>query len=181
MQMDNPDKQTGTLFVAQCGSFCLIRVKGRGSFKVSPALKKFCTDMIADGCMQFVLDMHACIGMDSTFMGVIAGIALRLKSEKDSGVIMVNMSPKTSALLETLGLDNLITTDWAEVADKDLQNELSRITDLASLDTESTDKKIAAETVLEAHEDLVVACPGNGPEFQNVITYLKQEMHQSPK
>ena len=65
------------LLVATDGNTALVRVQGRGSFKVSAIMKEFATAMIDRGCNALVLDMANCIGMDSTFMGVLAGLAFR--------------------------------------------------------------------------------------------------------
>ena len=54
----------------------------------SPAVKAFCDERIADGETLVVVDLGGCTGMDSTFMGTLAGIAARL-SAKDGGVLQI--------------------------------------------------------------------------------------------
>ena len=56
-----------------------VRVEGRGSFLNSTGLKEFAREMTNRGYREFVLDLKQCPVMDSTFMGTMAGIALRLR------------------------------------------------------------------------------------------------------
>jgi hypothetical protein len=41
----------------------------------------------------------------------------------------------------------------------------------------STDKTTQAETMLEAHEELVEANPENAAKFKDVLEFLKQDLH----
>ena len=151
----------------------LVRVIGRGSFKISPALKKFGTAVTDRGCTRVIIDMDGCLGMDSTFMGVIGGMALRLKKQTSGRVIMTNLSPKNLSLLQTLGLDRLLDMHTAEPADAaaGLAGE-----EMARLDTSYAGRKVTAETMLSAHEDLLKVTPENLPKFRDVLAYLKEEL-----
>lgn len=171
------EKEADVLLVAIHHSTALIRVKGRGSFKVGPALKQFGVSAISNGCRQFILDMNECVGMDSTFMGVLAGLALRLKNESGS-VVMMNLTSKTMALLETLGLDHLIQTFMEGSVSEDLKKKLSEVVDVSKLPVSTQDKKLTLETMLSAHEDLVKADPENLPKFKNVMSYLSADLKQ---
>jgi anti-anti-sigma regulatory factor len=57
-----------------------VRVEGKGSFLNSGNLKEFAQEMVNRGYREFVIDLQNCAMMDSTFMGTMAGVALRLKS-----------------------------------------------------------------------------------------------------
>ena len=56
-----------------------VRVEGKGSFLNSGNLKEFAQEMVTRGYREFVIDLQNCAMMDSTFMGTMAGVALRLK------------------------------------------------------------------------------------------------------
>ena len=56
-----------------------VRVEGKGSFLNSGNLKQFAREVVDRGYREFVIDLHDCAMMDSTFMGTMAGLALRLK------------------------------------------------------------------------------------------------------
>ena len=172
------EKDADALLVATYHTSALIRVRGRGSFKVGSALKQFGLSAIGSGCRQFILDMDECTGMDSTFMGVLAGLALRLKHEPDGRMVMMNLSPKTLTLLETLGLAQLIETHLEGHVSEDLKKRLSDVVDLSTLKGSIADQKLTLETMLTAHEDLVKVSPDNLPKFKNVMAYLSADLKQ---
>ena len=176
--MDGQGKQSDGLMVARGESCVVIQVMGRGTFKTSPALRKFTLKMLDQGRERFVLDMQECTGLDSTFMGVLAGTALRLKQRKGGEIIMINLSPRTADLLETLGLRKLIGTAEGARGDS-LRKEIEKLSGPARLDTGGSDRKTTAETMLAAHEDLVEASPANLGEFQDVLVFLRKELEQS--
>ncbi len=159
------------LLVAVDDTCALIQIQGRGSFKVSPALKDFCQRAVETQERQLVLDMKQCVSMDSTFMGVLAGIALRLKRKDNSRIIMLNMSPQLSSLLETLGLNRIVAT--GNDMDEELRQKLTKAGDGSEIGNGKVSEKKLADTVLAAHEDLVTLCPANELKFQDVLKYLR--------
>ena len=56
-----------------------VKVEGKGSFLNSGNLKEFAREMLDRGYREFVMDLADCAMMDSTFMGTMASVALRLK------------------------------------------------------------------------------------------------------
>lgn len=174
--MTDPAPVTDELLVAVKDANALVCVHGRGTFKMGPALRQFGVGMFEQGCRRLVLDMADCVGMDSTFMGVLAGLALRLAGQPGAGVIMMNLGPKTLVLLQTLGLDRLIRTCEAGAATEALFGELEGLEGLCKLDTAGAEKRENVETMLEAHQDLVTASPANLPKFKNVLDFLSQDL-----
>src|SRR5688500_16405669 len=59
------------------------------------------------GYRQFVLDLKECPGLDSTFMGTRAGIALRLREIGQGELRVTNLNERNRDLLANLGLDQL--------------------------------------------------------------------------
>lgn len=164
--------------VALVEQTALVRVIGRGSFKTGAALKQFSQSAVERGCTRFVVDMEACIGMDSTFMGVLAGIAMKLR-KLNGGVVAMNLTPKTRGLLETLGLDQMIQIhDSGAAVEGALRQYLGDIAGLSSLDADTASKRLTLETMLEAHRTLVSVSPDNLPKFRSVIEYVSQDLKQ---
>src|SRR5579871_806860 len=96
------------IFVACANNSVLIRVVGRGTFQNGQPLRRFALEKIDEGCDEFFLDLGQCQTMDSTFLGVLAGIGLRLRQDKRlSTVHIISISPRNEELLQTLGLDRL--------------------------------------------------------------------------
>jgi anti-anti-sigma factor len=147
-----------------------VRVEGKGSFLNSTGLKEFAKEMTNRGYREFVIDLAACPLMDSTFMGTLTGMSLRLRELGQGAVRIVNLNERNRDLLTNLGLDQLMTLDTPleEVGTQPVQEILP---------VEAPDKQTRAETMLAAHEDLVHANPANQAKFKDVLEYLRQDLN----
>ena len=59
---------------------------------------------------RIVLDFENCKGMDSTFLGILAGTALELRKQTPAGVLILsNLGERNHELVCNLGLQNLLT------------------------------------------------------------------------
>ena len=148
-----------------------IRVEGKGSFLNSPGLKEFAKEMINRGHREFAVDLQNCPVMDSTFMGTLAMIALRLREIGEGHLHVLNMNARNKELLNNLGLDQLFADDACPV----LNGEQAISQPLQ--DPQSADRESKQKTMLEAHEALVRAAPENLAKFKDVLDYLKQDLH----
>jgi anti-sigma B factor antagonist len=149
-----------------------VRVEGKGSFLNSGNLKEFAQEMVNRGYREFIIDLENCAMMDSTFMGTMAGVALRLKELGHGHLHVVHCGVRSHELLTGLGLDQIfeIHTNGASAPECDLlKNE-----PLSSADAQ---KREQAKTMLEAHQALCDAAPANFSRFKDVLDYLKQDLH----
>lgn len=165
------------VWVAMESPRAFVRVVGRATFKVGGALKQFGAAALEAGCRTVALDMGACTGMDSTFMGVLAGLALRLRKEKGEMVLM-HLNPRTRGLVATLGLDQIVTAHEAGALPAALQELSDRSHGLTVLEPTGETKQATARTMLEAHENLVKVDPANQPRFKDVLTFLREDLRQ---
>jgi len=165
------------LLVATHGAWTFVRVVGRGSFKVSAALKRFHAAMMERGYLRHALDMTECSGLDSTFMGVLAGLALRLK-KRDGDLVMLNVSPKISNLLDVLGLIYLIDAYPPGEIPDGLKLTETGAAEMSELDISSEDKRQTTLVMLDAHQSLIDASPENLPKFKDVLAYLREDLHE---
>jgi anti-sigma B factor antagonist len=112
--------------------------------------------------------------MDSTFMGTLAAVALRLRELGKGHLHVVHCGDRSRELLSGLGLDQIfdIRSNGAVAPDceKVKENEL---------DAAEAKKKERTETMLEAHEALCQAAPENLSRFKDVLEYLKQDLNQA--
>ncbi len=159
------------MMVAMQAPRAVVIVRGRGTFKAAPALKQFGLAAMEAGCTLLLLDMRECIGLDSTFMGVMGGLAVRLRKDKGGELAMVNLSVKNKALLSTLGLDRCVKTEGAE---GELAAFLGNV-ELAKLDATAAPRNVTTQTMLDAHHDLVSISPDNLAKFKDVLAYLQEE------
>src|SRR6186713_569335 len=86
-----------------------VKVEGKGSFLNSTGLKEFAKEMVNRGYRDFAVDLKNCPLMDSTFMGTLAGVALRLRELGQGQLRVVNLNERNQDLLGNLGLDQLFT------------------------------------------------------------------------
>src|SRR5207245_6818820 len=85
------------------------KVEGKGSFLNSGNLKEFAREMVDRGYREFVIDLANCAMMDSTFMGTMAGVALRLKELGRGHLHVVHCGTRSRELLSGLGLDQIFS------------------------------------------------------------------------
>lgn len=123
------------------------------------------------GHREFVLDLKNCAVMDSTFMGTLAGMGLRLKELGQGNLHVINSNDRNTELLQNLGLDHLF-----DLNSSDLERNLHP-GGVQELTPNALSKTDTAETMLEAHEALVEAAPENEARFKDVLEYLKTDLH----
>lgn len=90
-----------------------IRICGDGTHINAVELKDFARKRIRSGTRQFVIDMQECPNLDSTFMGTMAGISLRLREIGEGSVQLVNVSAKQRRELKKLGIADLFV--WTDL------------------------------------------------------------------
>jgi anti-sigma B factor antagonist len=163
-----------SILVGVSGSAVWVKVEGKGSFLNSGSLKEFAREMVDRGYREFIVDLEKCSMMDSTFMGTMAGVALRLKELGHGHLHIVHCGGRSQELLSGLGLDEIFS----------IHNNGAVAPECESLASNETApgpderKKTQAKTMLEAHEALCAAAPENLLRFKDVLEYLKQDLHQ---
>ena len=71
----SPATPPGEFFVATTDDVVLTRIVGLGTMNNSVAFQQFVDHLLAQGYPKFVFDLASCDGFDSTFMGIVLGIA----------------------------------------------------------------------------------------------------------
>ena len=153
------------------GDAVWVKVEGKGSFLNSGNLKEFTREMVNRGYREFVVDLQQCAMMDSTFMGTMAGVALRLKELGQGHLHVVHCGERSLSLLSGLGLDQIFSIHAngavAPECDK-LEHETA--------ETPAETKQQTAQQMLDAHQALCDAAPQNVARFKDVLEYLKQDL-----
>ena len=162
----NPGQQ---ILVSCADRIVRIRVEGNGSSTNSTALRDFAKEMIRRGAREFIVDLCNCPAMDSTFMGTLAGISLRLRERGDGSLSVVNPNKRNAESLHSLGLDQLFNVRVSAIKRDGQALPIPLEEDLTA----------RAQTMLEAHEALIKTAPENLPKFKDVIRYLEEELHLS--
>ena len=155
------------------GNAVWVRVEGKGSFLNSGNLKEFTREMVNRGYREFVVDLENCAMMDSTFMGTMAGVALRLKELGHGHLHVVHCGERSRNLLMGLGLDQIfdIHSNGTAAPQCDLLK-----TDNPNGSSPEQKKQVSVD-MLDAHQALCDAVPQNLSRFKDVLDYLKQDLH----
>lgn len=150
-----------------------VKVEGRGSFLNSGNFKEFAREMVDRGYSEFVIDLENCVMMDSTFMGTLAGVALRLKELGRGHLHVVHAGQRSRELLSGLGLDQIFSIH----SNGEVAPECESLQRKSSGESQHDKKHEQARVMLEAHEALCAAAPENVFRFKDVLDYLKQDLH----
>ena len=146
----------------------------------SPAVKAFGDLRIAAGEDLLVVDLGECTGMDSTFMGTLAGMAARL-SALGGGVLQIaEPGERNRRSLEDLGLDFLMEIDppaasWRGKVES-IRKNLRTPAAPGSLDSLQRTRH-----VLEAHQTLSDVNHKNARDFSKVVDILENELSEKEK
>ena len=176
--MSDANEKPDGLYACLDGEQCCVRVRGRGSFKVSSNLKAFIERSIVEKNIRRVrVDLLGCIGMDSTFMGVLAGLSGRL-AKKGVTLLLVNLDSKNVNLLQTLGIDKVVKYQTTEETCAACVCKAAGSGGSVDLSEPEEDKLATAETMLTAHQTLADLSAENVNRFKNVINFLEQDVRK---
>jgi anti-sigma B factor antagonist len=177
------------ILVARSADLGFVKVVGRGSFQNSGCLKAFYQQLLKEGVSRFVVDLDACTYLDSTFLGILLGLGLKLKEAGNGLLHILNANPRNLELLRNLGLDRLIHIEGAgDLGGGTGSNGSGAVPSLLNGMKEEHMEEMpcpvptraeAAPTILEAHENLMEFDPRNVPKFKDVVEFLREDLGQS--
>jgi hypothetical protein len=111
--------------------------------------------------------------MDTTFMGTMARIALRLRELGQGDFHIVHCGNRNQQLLAGLGLDRILDVN----PNRGDPPDCSSLEQALAAQASDQQKKKQTEIMLEAHEALCKAAPENVLRFKDVLDFLRQELH----
>lgn len=154
-----------------------VRCEGKCSFMNSPKLKAWSEEQLKAGVKHLVIDLEVCTGMDSTFMGTMAGMAMRLAKTEGGVLEITSANDKNRQSLEDLGLSTLMsinpeTTLWPDNAEN-IRTTLVEYGQVSSNDR--------TQHVYDAHKTLVDADDNNTAKFSTVLDCLEAELKSRDK
>ena len=138
-----------------------MKVEGKGSFLNSDDLKEFAREMLDQGYREFVVNLADCTMMNSTFMGTMARLALRLRELGHGHLHIVHCGSRNQQLLSGLGLDRLFDID----ASGDSPPNCGPLEQRLVAQSREERKKTQTETMLQAHEAL---CRGRARKYASL-------------
>lgn len=161
----------GVLQVGYQQDTVLVRIIGRGIFTNCQFLKRHINEILDQGFKKVVVDSARCDYMDSSFLGTLTGIAIRLRKQHHTKLEITNLSPKVKETLFTIGLNHIF-----KVTD---QRDLAGFPVTTSLPLGPESASTLAESMLEAHANLVKINQENEERFKDVREALQQEVKKN--
>lgn len=158
----------GRVFYGSEGGVHVLRFTGRVGFNLGPALERFITDLFErDRPRHLVLDLTGTEHMDSTILGVLARLAVRMTSEGRDRPVVVTREGEVREILNYLGFDDILemTDNPAETCRSDVQLLLA----------ETSNPAIMKRTALDAHRMLMELQEENRGLFDQLVELLEQE------
>lgn len=150
-----------------------VKIQGRANFQSSMDFHAVITQLQARGFTHFILELSECSLMDSTFLGVLAGIGLKSpRNEEDPAgpcLHLRNANPRIAELLENIGVLHLFKTSegaWAPPPTPELCTQPSAPVSKVELTC----------ACLEAHELLMKINPENVARFKDVTKFLAEDL-----
>jgi anti-sigma B factor antagonist len=160
--------------VIQNGTIAVVRVKGRGNFGVSMPLKSFTAKILESPSLErFIVDLQFCESMDSTFMGVLAGLAMQLLRKGKQKLMIYGANDQCKRLLKTLGV--LTCVELAEGRRAEIEACEAR---LAGAEAPLASKVDQILLTLQAHQQLASLDQENEVRFQAVIEFLEKSLQE---
>lgn len=162
------DEPLGYLEIARTESSIYARVVGLGVASVGIDLWDFSEEMVRKGFDRFLIDLGPCRSMDSTFMGVLVGIAESPCVSTDSGVVVLNPSDHHLKLMEGLGLPKMITIRRGGTEQPDMVME--------RLDSFPRTPEERMRKIRDVHQKLVELDRRNEEKFRAFLDLLDKEL-----
>ena len=150
-----------------------IRISGRANFTSSIDFKALANGLYDRGCTAFIVDLSDCTMMDSTFLGVLAGLGLRVRATQNESaprlIELFNPNTRIVELLENLGVLHLFELAHGEPTSPEFANTCEHVPG-----THSREALLANS--LGAHRLLMDLHPDNVARFKDVAAFLADDL-----
>lgn len=149
-----------------------VRVFQKASYLNCAPIRSFFEECMSAGRRNYVVDFQDCSSMDSTFLGILVGLALKLRQFQDEGHLsLVNLRGRNLETVQNLGIHKI-----AEISSSETPSDRHELNEL-----KNGGKGGAAcpETIYEAHKTLMELNEKNSKMFCDVINFLEREKEDS--
>jgi len=158
---------TAVFAVARSGANVYVRAAGLANMKNAPTLHGFLEAELAQGMRRVCLDLQGCLGMDSTFMGLMVEFSKRL-NDQNGRLVIVNPGAKNLMLLTMLGVNEVVpVVETCQVPPVDFF-------DLSSQPLLSVRERM--QLIRTAHENLVKLSASNQQKFAGFLEALDRDL-----
>ena len=127
---------------------------------------RYIIDLNFDEIIDLSFEMSETTYMDSTFLGMIAKIAIELKTKKNKKLVVLNPSQEAKGFLKQTGITKFIDI----INEEEIKSESLKAISLETNDN-MNDK---SRYILEMHEVLMNLNDENKKVFQSVVDAMKK-------
>ena len=154
-------------FVARLERTVFVRSIGLANMKNAPMLDSFLREAIGQGALRVCVDLSACSGMDSTFMGLLVGFSQELVKAQGQ-LVVVNPTTQNLRLLDMLGVSDVLPV-VAQVDPAELEFVV-----IPANPTVSPAERM--DIVRRAHQHLIGLNTANEAKFAAFLTALEGDL-----
>lgn len=137
-----------------------IRVSNKASYLNCGPLRDFIENRLESGQVNFVVDFLACDSVDSTFLGILVKVAIRVRGR--GSLSLINLRNRNLETVQHLGIHKI-----ASICSK----KIVGLNDLKSIESNSVSKN----TIYQAHKSLVDLNDKNQKVFCDVLQFLQRK------
>jgi hypothetical protein len=110
--------------------------------------------------------------MDSTFLGILVGLALKLRKFEDEGYLtLVNLRGRNLETVQNLGIHKI-----AEISSQETPSDLRELDDLKNAKVGGA---ACSDTIYQAHKTLMELNEKNSRMFCDVVNFLERQKEDS--
>ena len=149
-----------------------VRVFQKASFLNCAPLRSFFEECMVVGRRNYVVDFKECSSMDSTFLGILVGLAMKLRKFEDEGrLTLVNLQDRNLETVQNLGIH--------KIADVNPDDRSSDAPELNDLDKGEGHQAVGSEAIFQAHKTLMELNEKNAKMFCDVVNFLERQKEDS--
>ena len=164
---------SGVFRIARQGDAVYVRVIGLATMTNSVTFKDFADRMADEGFRRFIIDLAECRGVDSTFMGLMLGLARppreKGKEAPPDALTIVNAGAHCRKQMESIGLHRLLRIQ-ADPA------EIPRGLELHDLPEAETSSIARLKLIMKAHQDLIAIDKKNEEKFGAFLRDIQKNL-----
>ena len=144
-----------------------IRVSDKASYLNCSPVRDFILNRLEAGQLNFVVDFDNCRSLDSTFLGILVSLAIKVKSS--GSLSLLNLRDRNLETVQNLGIHKIAIVSTESFKD------LDGIQDIKPINEE---KKASSHLIYEAHKTLMDLNQKNQKLFCDVVKFLEQKKEE---
>lgn len=160
-----------TYQVCATGKEVFVRIKEKASYLNCAPLRSFLYETVEEGNRNFVIDFQNCSSMDSTFLGILVGLSLKLRKLDEKGnLTLLNLIGRNLETVENLGIHKIANVSSEFISSPD---------ELKNLKVKNISQQTCPKLIYDAHKTLMDLNEKNSRIFRDVVNYLEQKVEDS--